>query len=44
MRPLIKRLSKFGRRGDQGGVIARTDAKLEKAGYPAACAARTGWA
>ena len=34
MRPLIKRLSKFGRRGDQGGVIARTDAKLEKAGYP----------
>lgn len=34
MRPLIKRLSKYGRRGDQGGVIARTDAKLEKAGYP----------
>ncbi len=34
MRPLIKRLSRFGRRGDQGGVIARTDAKLEKAGYP----------
>lgn len=34
MRPLIKRLSKFGRRSDQGGVIARTDAKLEKAGYP----------
>ena len=34
VRPLIKRLSKFGRRGDQGGVIARTDAKLEKAGYP----------
>jgi tight adherence protein C len=34
LRPLIKRLSKFGRSGDQGGVIARTDAKLEKAGYP----------
>jgi tight adherence protein C len=34
VRPLIKRLSKVGRRGDQGGLIARTDAKLEKAGYP----------
>jgi tight adherence protein C len=34
IRPLIKRLSKIGRRGDQGGIIARTDAKLEKAGYP----------
>jgi len=34
LRPLIKRLSKFGRRGDQVGVIARTDARLEKAGYP----------
>jgi tight adherence protein C len=34
MRPLVKRLSKVGRRGDQGGIIARTDAKLEKAGYP----------
>ncbi len=34
MRPLIKRLSKVGRRKDQGGIIARTDAKLEKAGYP----------
>ncbi len=34
MRPLIKRLAKAGRRGDQGGMIARTDAKLEKAGYP----------
>jgi tight adherence protein C len=34
LRPLIKRLSRFGRSGDQGGVIARTDAKLEKAGYP----------
>jgi tight adherence protein C len=34
LRPVIKRLSKLGRRGDQGGIIARTDAKLEKAGYP----------
>jgi tight adherence protein C len=34
MRPVIKRLSKLGRRKDQGGFIARTDAKLEKAGYP----------
>ena len=34
LRPTIKRLAKIGRRGDQGGVIARTDAKLEKAGYP----------
>ena len=34
MRPTIKRLSRVGSRGDQGGMIARTDAKLEKAGYP----------
>jgi tight adherence protein C len=34
VRPLIKRLAKMGRRRDQGGIIARTDAKLEKAGYP----------
>jgi tight adherence protein C len=34
LRPLVKRLSRIGRSGDQGGVIARTDAKLEKAGYP----------
>ena len=35
LRPLVKRLSQFGRRGrDEGGIIARTDAKLEKAGYP----------
>lgn len=34
MRPLVKRLSRLGRRGDTGGIIARTDAKLEKAGYP----------
>ncbi len=34
LRPVVKRLSRVGRRGDQGGIIARTDAKLEKAGYP----------
>jgi tight adherence protein C len=34
MRPIIKRLARIARRGDQGGIIARTDAKLEKAGYP----------
>ena len=34
LRPIIKRLSRLARRGEQGGVIARTDAKLEKAGYP----------
>jgi tight adherence protein C len=34
LRPLVKRLSRVGARGDQGGMIARTDAKLEKAGYP----------
>ena len=33
MRPTIQRLAKIGRRQD-GGMIARTDAKLEKAGYP----------
>jgi tight adherence protein C len=34
LRPLVKRLSRVGARGDQGGMIARTDSKLEKAGYP----------
>ena len=34
MRPLVKRLSKLVRRGDQGGIVERTDAKLERAGYP----------
>jgi tight adherence protein C len=33
MRPMIQRLARVGRRQD-GGMIARTDAKLEKAGYP----------
>jgi tight adherence protein C len=33
MRPMIQRLARAGRRQD-GGMIARTDAKLEKAGYP----------
>jgi len=34
MRPLVQRLSRLGRRGDEGGLLARTDAKLEQAGYP----------
>ena len=34
LRPLVQRLSRLVRRGDQGGLIARTDAKLERAGYP----------
>src|SRR5206468_3547722 len=34
MRPIITRLARIARRGDQGGIIARTDSKLEKAGYP----------
>src|SRR6188472_2603489 len=33
MRPTIQRLSRMGRK-QEGGMIARTDAKLEKAGYP----------
>jgi tight adherence protein C len=34
LRPIIQRLSRLVNRGDQGGLIARTDAKLERAGYP----------
>jgi tight adherence protein C len=33
MRPTIQRLSRMGRR-QEGGMIARIDAKLEQAGYP----------
>ncbi|HEX5039370.1 MAG TPA: type II secretion system F family protein, partial [Candidatus Limnocylindria bacterium] len=33
MRPTIQRLARMGRR-QEGGMIARIDAKLEKAGYP----------
>jgi tight adherence protein C len=33
MRPTIQRLARIGRQQD-GGMIARTDAKLQKAGYP----------
>jgi tight adherence protein C len=33
MRPMIQRLSRAGKR-QEGGTIARIDAKLEKAGYP----------
>jgi tight adherence protein C len=34
LRPIVQRLSRLGSRGDTGGLIARADAKLEKAGYP----------
>jgi tight adherence protein C len=34
LRPLIQRVSRVANRGDSGGLIARADAKLEKAGYP----------
>jgi tight adherence protein C len=34
LRPVVKRLSRIGQSGDRGGIIARQDAKLEKAGYP----------
>src|SRR5207237_9618102 len=34
VRPICNRLARAGRRGGRGGIIARTDAKLEKAGYP----------
>lgn len=33
LRPVVKRLSRLGP-SDQGGMIARQDAKLEKAGFP----------
>src|SRR5918999_4608742 len=33
VRPTIQRLAKAGRR-QEGGMVARIDAKLEKAGYP----------
>ncbi len=34
LRPLVQRVSRFASRGDQGGLIARQDLKLERAGYP----------
>lgn len=34
LRPMVQRLAKLGRRQDQGGLIQRIDAKLERAGYP----------
>ena len=34
LRPMVQRLSRLANRGDTGGVIARADAKLERAGYP----------
>jgi tight adherence protein C len=33
MRPTVQRLAKLGRR-QEGGMVARIDAKLQKAGYP----------
>jgi tight adherence protein C len=34
VRPTIQRLARAGRRKDDGGMIGRIDAKLERAGYP----------
>jgi tight adherence protein C len=35
VRPTIQRLAKIGRRrSDSGGLVSRTDARLQKAGYP----------
>jgi tight adherence protein C len=34
MRPLVQRLARIASRGEQGGLIARTELKLERAGYP----------
>ena len=34
LRPTIQRLARVGRRRQEGGMITRIDAKLEKAGYP----------
>jgi tight adherence protein C len=34
LRPLVQRIARLASRGDQGGLIARTDLKLERAGYP----------
>lgn len=34
MRPTIQRLARVGARRQEGGVIGRIDAKLERAGYP----------
>jgi tight adherence protein C len=31
---MVQRLSRFGNRGESGGLIARADLKLERAGYP----------
>ena len=33
MRPAVQRLAKLGRR-QEGGMVVRIDAKLQKAGYP----------
>ena len=34
IRPVIQRLARFGRRREGGGMVARTEERLQKAGYP----------
>jgi len=34
LRPLIKRFARIGQRRGDGGMVARTDTRLQKAGYP----------
>lgn len=34
LRPIVQRLSRLGRRKDQGGMVSRIESKLERAGYP----------
>ena len=34
LRPIVQRLSRFGRRKEQGGMVSRIESKLERAGYP----------
>jgi tight adherence protein C len=34
LRPMVQRLSRLGRRRQQGGMVAQIDARLQKAGYP----------
>lgn len=34
LRPIVQRLSRLGRRKEQGGMVSRIESKLERAGYP----------
>src|SRR5918992_2558417 len=34
LRPMVQRLARAGRRRQEGGMVARIDAKLQQAGYP----------